>query len=644
MINKSQKLQLTLTIQFAVFFISLAVFVYYVFSSGFEENVNEKFKSKSEIVGRYIEQNPQIFSDGKLAVKSELNQLLHLNDVIYFILLDENGLLVDGINIDEAERNLYLLSEHSKNLSSDGTVYRIHLNVHYGDKSKEGKVFIGYKAGTVTFELKKKTLQTILYSLAIMFTGILITYLLSMISFRPIFKLYSVLDKTDRDEQKNLLSKFKDNEVGSLAQKIYDMVVQLDKSSNEVEILNEKLKDVFREKIYELDVEISHRKKAEIFLKKTEEMFKILFENAPIGMLIVSNDGKVIKSNKAFCNTAGYDELELVRMNIKNFFEGNSIGGIRTTYQMIMESDSLDLECKLTKRNGRKLIALLKSIKIKDENGEPLNTLLQVLDITQIKKVQAELELALDKAKESDRLKSAFLAQMSHEIRTPLNVILPSIPIIAEEIGKKDTELVSILHAVDNAGKRLHRTIDMILSMSAVQSGNYKAKFEKFNLADDMKNLTQEFTTLCKEKGLDIFFSNNSSSADISADRYTIVQVFQNLIGNAVKYTQKGHVRVTIDDYEENKLVVKIEDTGIGMSEKYLKNLFTPFSQEDTGHSRKYEGNGLGLALVREYVTLNKGQISVQSEKNKGSVFSVVFEKKIIRVTSQDKNLLLNEV
>jgi PAS domain S-box-containing protein len=644
MINKSQKLRLNLTIQFAVFFILLSVFVYYVFSSGFEENIYEKFKSKSEIVARYIEQNPQIFSDGKLTDKDELIQLLHLNDAIYFVMLDNNGLLVDGINISEAENNLYLLSEHSKNLSSDGTVYRFHMDVHYGDKSEVGKVFVGYKAGTVTFELKRKTLQTILYSLGILLAGMIVTYLLGLILFRPIIKLYSALDKTDRAEQIDLLSRFKDNEVGSLAQKIYDMVVQLDKSSNEVEILNEKLKDVFREKIYELDVEISHRKKAEIFLKKTEEMFKILFENAPIGMLIVSNDGKVIKSNKAFCNTAGYDELEIIRMNIKNLFEGNSIGGIRSTYQMIMESDSLDLECKLTKRNNRKLIALLKSIKIKDENGEPLNTLLQVLDITEIKKVQGELEMALDKAKESDRLKSAFLAQMSHEIRTPLNVILPSIPILADEIGKKDKELVSILHAVDNAGKRLHRTIDMILSMSAVQSGNYKAKFEKFNLAEDLKNLTQEFTTLCKEKGLEIFYSNNSTSADISADRYTIGQVFQNLIGNAVKYTQHGHVKITVDDYEENKLVVKIEDTGIGMAEKYLKNLFTPFSQEDSGQTRKYEGNGLGLALVKEYVTLNKGQISVQSEKNKGSVFSVVFEKKLIRVTAEDKNLLLNEV
>jgi signal transduction histidine kinase len=331
-------------------------------------------------------------------------------------------------------------------------------------------------------------------------------------------------------------------------------------------------------------------------------------------------------------------------MNIKNFFEGNSLGGIRSSYQMIMESDSLDLECKVTKRNGRKLIALIKSIQIKDENQETINTLLQVLDITQIKKAQVELENALDKAKESDRLKSAFLAQMSHEIRTPLNVILPSIPLLADEIGKKDSELVSILHAVDNAGKRLHRTIDMILSMSAVQSGNYKAKFEKFNLAEDMKNLSSEFSTICREKGLEIFFTNNSSNADISADRYTVGQVFQNLIGNAVKYTHHGQIKISVDDYEENKIRVKIEDTGIGMAEKYLKNLFTPFSQEDSGQTRKYEGNGLGLALVKEYVSLNKGQISVQSEKNKGTVFSVIFEKKIIKVTAENRHLMLNEV
>lgn len=643
MIHKPQKIQLSLTIQFAVFFILITAGIYYYFSQKFEEQVLDKFQFKSEIMTRYLATDPQSLAKNNYEDKTQLIQLMMLNEVSYLVIENPQGSIYDAVNLDVAEYYLYVSADDDDNISFDETIYKVVLPLKF-DEDNTGKLYLGLKAGTVAAELKKKTYLTALFSLLLLLGGMVFTYFLSSISFRPIMKLISALNKSDIKEQKFLLTNFKNDEIGFLANKIYNILNDLDKSSIEVSTLNERLEDAFREKMYELDIEINNRKKAETFLKKTEEMFKVLFDNAPIGMLMVSKEGKVVKANKAFCLTVGYDEFEIVRQNIKNFFEGESIGSLRSSYQMIMESESLDLECRLTKRNGRKVITLIKSIRIKDENEEETNTLLQVLDISQIKKVQAELENALDKAKEADRLKSAFLAQMSHEIRTPLNVILPSIPLIADEIGKKDTELVSILHAVDNAGKRLHRTIDMILSMSAVQSGNYKAKFEKLNIAEELKNLSQEFRTICKEKGLEIFFSNNSSSSEISGDRYTIGQVFQNLIGNAVKYTHHGSISVTVDDYEENRLIIKIQDTGIGMSEKYLKNLFTPFSQEDTGQTRKYEGNGLGLALVKEYVTLNKGIISVHSEKNKGTIFSVLFEKKIIKVTAENRHLMLNEV
>lgn len=643
MIHKPQKLQLSLTIQFASFFLIVGIFIYFYFSQKFQEEVLDKFKFKSEIMVKFLEQNPHFLDKSGIDDKTQLIQLMMLNEAVYLVIENNKNSIVDAINLEVAEYYLYVSAKNNDNISFDESVYKVVFPIkmeNYGT----GKVYLGLKAGLVAADLKKKTYLTALFSLIILMGGMVFTYFLSSISFRPITKLINVLSKSDIKEQKILLTKFKNNEIGLLATKIYQILNELDKSSLEVSTLNERLKDAFREKIYELDVEISHRKKAEIFLKKTEEMFKILFESAPIGMLIVSNVGKVVKANKAFCTTVEYDELDLIGVSIRSFFEDNSSGAAKSAYQMIMESDSLNLESKLTKRNNRKLFTLIKSIKIKDENGETLNTLVQVLDITEIKKAHAELKLALDKAKEADRLKSAFLAQMSHEIRTPLNVILPSIPLLADELSGKDEEMVSILHAVDNAGKRLHRTIDMILSMSAVQSGNYRAKFEKINLAEDLKNLTQEFTTICMEKGLEIYFNNDSSSSEISADRYTIGQIFQNLIGNAVKYTQRGQIKVSVEDYENNQIIVRIEDTGIGMSEKYIKNLFTPFSQEDTGQTRNYEGNGLGLALVKEYVTLNKGQISVQSEKNKGSVFSVLFERRLIRVTAEDKNLLLNEV
>ncbi|MDX9711610.1 MAG: ATP-binding protein [Ignavibacteriaceae bacterium] len=121
-------------------------------------------------------------------------------------------------------------------------------------------------------------------------------------------------------------------------------------------------------------------------------------------------------------------------------------------------------------------------------------------------------------------------------------------------------------------------------------------------------------------------FTHSIDNSFIVADRYTINQIFQNLINNAIKYTLKGYVEVFVRNENTNKIRVEIRDSGIGMSEEYRKKLFTPFSQEDVGYKREFEGNGLGLALVKKYVELNKAEIDVESEKSIGSVFSVTFD------------------
>jgi signal transduction histidine kinase len=287
---------------------------------------------------------------------------------------------------------------------------------------------------------------------------------------------------------------------------------------------------------------------------------------------------------------------------------------------------NLDIECTLLKKDGSTIEAVVKSHTLNDQNDKPSKYIMQVLDISDIKDVQNELLLALEKAKESDRLKSAFLAQMSHEIRTPLNVILTSVPILADDIGDADEDTKSILASVDSAGKRLHRTIDMILSMSAIQSGNYNPDFESFNIIEEVKSLTEEFRAITDEKGLKLVFSNGATATEVVADKYTVTQIFQNLIGNAIKYTPEGEVKVLVEDAEKKGVVVKVCDTGIGLSKAYIERMFLPFSQEVVGQKREYEGNGLGLALVKEYVELNKATISVESKKEKGSIFSVTFE------------------
>jgi len=259
---------------------------------------------------------------------------------------------------------------------------------------------------------------------------------------------------------------------------------------------------------------------------------------------------------------------------------------------------------------------------VEDEKGVPVNFIIQVIDITQQKETEKNLIVAREKAEESDRLKTAFLAQMSHEIRTPLNVILNTTVILEDDI---DPEL---LDAVNHAGKRLQRTIDLILNMSAIQSGSYDPEFETIDLDKELKIMVNEFKGICKEKNLEIEYLKETDNANIVGDNYTVMQIFQNLIGNAVKYTPKGTVKVILKNGQTDLISVEVKDTGIGISDEYLENIFQPFSQEDVGQKREFEGNGLGLALVKKYVDLNKAEIFVESQKNKGSTFRVIFKSK----------------
>jgi len=155
--------------------------------------------------------------------------------------------------------------------------------------------------------------------------------------------------------------------------------------------------------------------------------------------------------------------------------------------------------------------------------------------------------------------------------------------------------------------------------------------------------MLNEFKSLSEDKRLELKFRNDCKEALIVADRYTVNQVFQNLMNNAIKYTLKGFVEVSVKGLKNNKIRVDITDSGIGMSEEYLHNIFTPFSQEDVGHKRQYEGNGLGLALVKKYIELNHAEISIESKKNNGSVFSVVFDKDLKFLQSHHSNKEIKE-
>jgi len=507
------------------------------------------------------------------------------------------------------------------------------------NKMEIGKLFVGFNASETISDLHRRNLLTALFGLSILLSGIILTFFLSSLSFKPLNKIITALDSSI-DGEKNVKVDYKElDEIGLLAGKINSVLTELDKSSGRVEVLDGELKGVIREKIREVDYEMNLKRQAEISLQKSEYQFRLLFENAPIGMVIVSPNMKIEKVNKSFCDTLGYGAEDLIGLRMDHFLVEDESSDVFSIIQKQGEEGPKNINSKhvMIRRDNTKIHVTIKSDTIYDEEKNPKHCIIQVLDITEIIKVQQELAAALEKANESNRLKSAFLAQMSHEIRTPLNVILPAIPILVDAIGEEDKDNLMILNSVGSASRRLQRTIDMILDMSAVQSGNYKPDFEQIDLAEDLHRLTDEFKLLADNKGLRLEFSNNSTNTVITIDKYTVEQIFQNLLANSIKYTNKGFVKIVIADVSDEHLQVLVKDSGIGMNQEFMKNIFSPFSQEDVGQRREYEGNGLGLALVKKYSELNNATLRVKSKKGVGSIFSVTFNRDANIVKIEDE-------
>jgi signal transduction histidine kinase len=240
-----------------------------------------------------------------------------------------------------------------------------------------------------------------------------------------------------------------------------------------------------------------------------------------------------------------------------------------------------------------------------------------------------ELNNAKEEAEKSDKLKSEFLSQISHEIRTPINAILNSTSLIKEEFEKtfdKD-DYSDFFEITESASRRIIRTVELVLNMSQVTTGTYVPVRKEMDIVDDvLDNLFFQFIPMANAKRLRFNVDLNTENTKVSADEYSINQIFNNILDNAIKYTYEGEIQVSVGRNKKNHLFVSVKDSGIGISKEFLPNLFHTFSQEYQGYTRKFEGNGLGLALAKKYCEINNADILVYSEKGIGSEFTIVFK------------------
>jgi PAS domain S-box-containing protein len=370
------------------------------------------------------------------------------------------------------------------------------------------------------------------------------------------------------------------------------------------------------------DNDITERIQRESLLKK----LTLAVEQSPVSIVITSIDGAIEYGNPKSCETTGYSLEELSGQNpriLKSGFKPSS--AYKELWDTIISGKIWHGEFLNRKKNGDLYWETATISPIFDNEGNIINFLAVKEDITNIKKLISELQVAKDQAESGDLLKSAFIKSISHEIRTPLNGIVGmSEQILSPTLSQQTKEQLLVL--IKESSARLINTVNSYMDISMIVSGNIVVKAEPFDLNQLLITIKNEILPFCESKNLELqlLYPTESEIVIVNTDAEILIKIFMHLLNNAVKFTNYGSV---VFGYELKNDTIEfiVKDTGIGIDKNYLPYIFESFTQADVSDTREYEGSGLGLSIAYRLVHLLSGEIRVESERNKGATFYLTF-------------------
>ncbi len=345
-------------------------------------------------------------------------------------------------------------------------------------------------------------------------------------------------------------------------------------------------------------------------------------EQSSVAVIITNRQGRIEYVNPFFTQLTGYS-VEEVRGQIPGILqEGNQSKEFhRKLWDVILSGKNWEGEFIDKKKTGELYWGQAVISPIVNADGMITNFVSINEDITDRKKMVEDLILAKDKAQQSDQLKSAFLANMSHEIRTPMNGILGFLELLSEPDLGEDVK-AGYLDIVKKSGQRLLSTINDIIEISKIESGDMKVSMQEIQLSQFLSYYYDFFLPQAKGKGLQLEFVPCKSNPDtIVSDNSKLDSILTNLIKNAIKFTEKGKIEFGCEQKDKNTLLFFVKDTGRGIHPDKIDLVFERFIQADNLNTRGYEGSGLGLSITKAYVEYLGGKIWVESEPGKGSSF-----------------------
>ncbi len=384
-----------------------------------------------------------------------------------------------------------------------------------------------------------------------------------------------------------------------------------------------------------MDISKHHFTKLE--LRKERHRIKTYLDVMHSLLIISDSAGNIIETNDQFNNLIEANTDDITGQNIQKFFPASAHYQLKTYLHTLSQSanDTVSLVMPILAKSGKEFVIdwRITAIPEDERSHDGFDILLTGLDITEsiannqaLKIANNKIREALNSAEGANQSKSVFLAHMSHEIRTPMNGILGATELLLDQAANDEQkQLVDIIHTSSNA---LLNIINDILDLSKIESGNFELEQINFDLHDLCKDAYQLFSSPAQKKGIQIVYYYQAELPQFwVGDPNRIRQVINNLLSNALKFTHSGRIdllvtgeRLTNHQFD---ITISVKDTGIGIAEKKVKQIFTAFKQADANTSRKYGGTGLGLTISKHLANAMQGDIGVSSVLGLGSTFAL---------------------
>jgi PAS domain S-box-containing protein len=394
--------------------------------------------------------------------------------------------------------------------------------------------------------------------------------------------------------------------------------------------------------------DISDRKRSEEQLRQSEELLRQTINNAPVGIATFDLDGKFLTVNQDICKIFGYSAEELLQKNMIEITHPNSLEISLISLKQLLTGElvSKQIEKTYIHKSGRAIESIKRVSLVRDSDGNPIQFIAGVEDITERKQAEAALESAR-LAEAANQAKSEFLAVMSHELRTPMNAVIGMTGLLMDtSLSAQQMQFASM---IQQGGEMLLSVINKILDFSQIEAGKLELEEHPFNLRQCIDETLDFVASRAAEKSLELSaLVNVDVPLYVRGDSNRLRQILVNLVMNAIKFTEKGEIAITVravliappsdqvsgqipdQALSQYELHFAVRDTGVGIAADAIEKLFQSFSQADSSITRQYGGTGLGLAICKQLCLLMDGDISVKSKIGQGSIFNFSIRVKAI--------------